>query len=95
MAPNTFSQSSNKTYILVHGAGHGSWCWKKMVPLLEAKGYNIIALDLPSVENDTVQLANITLDDDVMHVINTANKIDGKVSLVGHSSGGRCYLTSG
>ena len=88
MAANSFSQSSSKTYILVHGAGHGAWCWEKIVPLLESKGYNIITLDLPSVGNDTVQLANISLDDDVNQVINAANTIDGKVSLVGHSSGG-------
>ena len=88
MAVDTFSQSSNKTYILVHGAGHGKWCWEKIVPLLEAKGYNIIALDLVSVGTDTELLANISLDDDVQQVIDAANTIDGKVSLIGHSSGG-------
>ena len=87
MALNSSSASANKTYILVHGAGHGAWCWKKIIPSLEEKGYNIIALDLPSVGNDTALLANITLDDDVKQVTNAANTIDGKVSLVGHSSG--------
>ena len=25
-------------YVLVHGSGHGAWCWQRVVPLLEAKG---------------------------------------------------------
>jgi len=87
-AITTFSQSLDKTLILVHGAGHGSWCWKKVVPLLEAKGYKVIALDLPSRGDDTAKLASITLDDDVKSVTDAANAIDGKVILLGHSSGG-------
>ena len=88
MATHSFSQSSSKTYILVQGAAHGAWCWKKVVPLLEAKGYKVITLDLPSCGYDTVQLANITLDDDVKSVTDAANAIKGKVILLGHSSGG-------
>lgn len=88
MAANIFSQSSNKTYTLVHGAGHGAWCWKKVIPFLEAKGYKVITLDLPSRGDDTTQLENTTLDDDVKKVADIANAIEGKVILVGHSSGG-------
>ena len=84
----TFSQSSNKTYILVHGAGHGAWCWKKVVPLLEVKGFKVVTLDLPDVGDDTAKLKNITLDDDAKKVADAANAVEGKVILVGHSSGG-------
>lgn len=45
---------------------------EKVIPLLEAKGYKVIALDLPSSGNDTAKLANITLDDDVKSVISAA-----------------------
>lgn len=88
MPHNSFSQSSDKTYILVHGAGHGSWCWKKVIPLLEAKGYKAIALDLPSCGDDTVKLANITLNDDAKSIVDAVNAVDGEVILLGHSSGG-------
>jgi len=88
MSTNIFSQTSDKTYILVHGAGHGAWCWEKVVPILETKGYKVITLDLPSHGNDTAQLANVTLDDDVKKVTDAANAIKGKVILIGHSSGG-------
>ena len=31
---------------LVHGAWHGAWAWKKLVPLLIAEGYPVSTLDL-------------------------------------------------
>lgn len=88
MIHSSIAQLSNKTYILVHGAGHGAWCWNKVIPLLEAKGYKVIALDLPGRGDDTAKLANITLDDDVKSVTDAATVIEGKVILLGHSSGG-------
>jgi alpha-beta hydrolase superfamily lysophospholipase len=27
------------TYVLVHGAFHGSWCWSRLIPFLEAAGH--------------------------------------------------------
>ncbi len=27
------------TYVLVHGAFHGSWCWSRVIPLLEGAGH--------------------------------------------------------
>ncbi len=88
MLSNTFSQSTDNTYIFVHGAGHGAWCWKKVIPLLEAYGYSAVALDLPSSGIDKAVLEKITLGDDVQKVIDAANAQSGKVILVGHSSGG-------
>lgn len=37
------------TFVLVHGESHGSWCWDKVVTLLEAQGYQAIAVDLPGI----------------------------------------------
>ena len=88
MATKSFSQTADKTYILVHGAGHGAWCWKKVIPLLEFEGYKVVALDLPSSGIDKALLKKISLDDDVKTVENMANMQAGKVILVGHSSGG-------
>src|ERR1700752_4389003 len=31
------------TFVLVHGAWHGGWCWKKLTPLLRAAGYSVFA----------------------------------------------------
>ena len=29
------------TYVLVSGAWHGGWCWRKVTPLLEAQGHRV------------------------------------------------------
>ncbi|MFE0820660.1 alpha/beta fold hydrolase [Streptomyces sp. NPDC058847] len=36
------------TFVLVHGAWHGVWCWDRLVPELEARGHRAVAVDLPS-----------------------------------------------
>lgn len=44
---NADSGPRNPTFVFVHGAWHGSWCWAETVRLLAEKGYLSIALDLP------------------------------------------------
>jgi hypothetical protein len=29
------------TYVLVHGAWHGGWCWQRVTPLLRAAGHEV------------------------------------------------------
>jgi pimeloyl-ACP methyl ester carboxylesterase len=36
------------TYVLIHGASSDAWHWHRVVPLLEARGHEVIAPDLPS-----------------------------------------------
>ncbi len=84
----TISHAQSKTYILVHGGWHGAWCWKKVVPLLEAKGNRAVVLDLPGHGDDKTPPATVTLDDYVKKVVNIANAQTGPVILVGHSMAG-------
>jgi hypothetical protein len=35
------------TFGLVHGAGHGAWCWERLIPILEGFGHRVCAMDLP------------------------------------------------
>lgn len=77
-----------KTLILVHGAGHGAWCWTKTIPLLKEKNIHAVAIDLPGQGTDTVKLGSRTFMEDAEAVKKLANSIEGKVILVGHSSGG-------
>ena len=79
---------SPKTYLLVHGASHGGWAWKKAVPLLEAQGHRVKAIDLPGHGDDKAPAEKVTLDDYVRKVVDVANAQPGPVILVGHSSGG-------
>lgn len=33
-------------FVLIHGEGHGSWCWFKLRWLLESSGYQVTCIDL-------------------------------------------------
>ena len=35
------AQTSGKTFVLVHGAWHGGWCWRRVSDLLEKKGHKV------------------------------------------------------
>lgn len=36
-------------FLLVHGAFHGSWCWERIVPILEEMGHRADSVDLPGL----------------------------------------------
>lgn len=31
------------TFVLVHGAWHGGWCWQKVIPFLEEASHEVYA----------------------------------------------------
>jgi pimeloyl-ACP methyl ester carboxylesterase len=35
------------TYVLIHGAASDSWYWHRVIPLLRARGHDVVAPDLP------------------------------------------------
>ena len=59
-----------------------------MLPLLRAKGYRIVALDLPGFGEDKTDVQSVTLSDCVSKVMAEAHALEGSVVLLGHSSGG-------
>lgn len=44
--------SSTPHFVLVHGIGHGAWCWYKIRCLMESSGYKVSCLDLKSAGID-------------------------------------------
>ncbi len=66
------------TYVLVHGAWHGSWEWAQLTPLLEEAGHQVIAVDLPRG----------TLEENAAAVRDAVERADEPVILLGHSAGG-------
>ncbi|KCZ92464.1 alpha/beta fold hydrolase [Hyphomonas johnsonii] len=76
------------TFILVHGAWHGGWCWERVTPLLEAAGHTVIAPDLPGMGQDTTPLASVSLELWARFVADLAARQPEPVILVGHSRGG-------
>ena len=77
-------------FVLVHGAFHGSWCWDKVVPLLQAKGHDVIPVDLPgnTYGEFDIPIDQISLDSYAQHVCKVLDKLEESVVLVGHSLGG-------
>ncbi len=76
------------TYLLIHGAWHGGWCWRKLAPLLEAKGHRVLAPDLPGHGDDRTPTSTVTLTSYTEHICAIANAQAEPVILVGHSMGG-------
>lgn len=76
------------TYVLVHGAFHGGWCYEKIVPRLEAAGHTAIAVDLPGHGDNPRPMPEVTLDAYVDHVCAIVEAQPEPVILVGHSLGG-------
>ncbi len=76
------------TYLLIHGAWHGGWCWRKVIPLLEANGHKALAPDLPGNEEDETPLADVTLASYASRICEIAHAQPEPVILVGHSMGG-------
>jgi pimeloyl-ACP methyl ester carboxylesterase len=76
------------TFVLVHGAWHGAWCWERLVPELEQRGHSAVTLDLPSHGSDTAPAEGVTLTDYVDRVSEVLEMQTEPVVLVGHSMGG-------
>jgi pimeloyl-ACP methyl ester carboxylesterase len=76
------------TYVLVHGAYHGGWCYEQVVPLLEAAGHTAIAVDLPGHGENKKPIEEVTLAAYVDHVSAIIEAQSEPVILVGHSLGG-------
>jgi pimeloyl-ACP methyl ester carboxylesterase len=74
-----------ETIVLVHGAFADGSSWSKVIPLLQAKGFNVVA-----VQNPLYSLA-----DDVAATERAIAKAPGRVLLVGHSWAGMVISVAG
>jgi pimeloyl-ACP methyl ester carboxylesterase len=79
-----------ETFVLVHGAWHGGWCWREVVALLSAKGYRVFAPSLTGL-GDRAHLfgPQVNLGTHVEDIVTLIDmeQVDG-CTLVGHSYGG-------
>jgi len=76
------------TYVLIHGAWHGGWCWDKVVPLLKKKGHNVEAPDLPGHGKDNTPIREVSLQAYADRVCKILDVQSEPVILLGHSMGG-------
>ena len=75
-------------FVLIHGAWHGGWCWRKIVPLLESQGHTVVTPDLQSHGGDPTPPGTVTLAHYADRTCEVAGAQSEPVILVGHSLGG-------
>lgn len=85
LALNSQASAKEVSIVLVHGAYADGSSWSKVIPLLQAQGYHVIAVQNPLT----------SLYDDVAATARAIENIPGKVVLVGHSWAGAVITTVG
>jgi pimeloyl-ACP methyl ester carboxylesterase len=78
------------TFVLVHGACHGGWCWKRVAPLLRRAGHEVYTPTLTGLgERAHLLTRDVGLDTHIQDVVNVLEyeELDDAI-LVGHSYGG-------
>jgi pimeloyl-ACP methyl ester carboxylesterase len=83
------------TFVLVHGAWHGGWCWRRVADRLHSDGHAVFTPTLTGLgERSHLMRAGIDL---TTHVTDVVNVMTGErltdVVLCGHSYGG--FVISG
>jgi pimeloyl-ACP methyl ester carboxylesterase len=80
----------NSTFVLVHGAWHGGWCYSRVVQRLTAAGHRVFAPTLTGVgERAHLYSRSIDLTTHITDIVNVIKweRLEN-VILVGHSYGG-------
>jgi pimeloyl-ACP methyl ester carboxylesterase len=89
-APAPAQTGARKTFVLVHGAWHGGWCWRRVADLLQKRGHTVFTPTMTGLgERSHLMSKDIVLDThiaDIVNVIKWENLND--ICLVVHSYGG-------
>jgi pimeloyl-ACP methyl ester carboxylesterase len=86
--------NNRATYVLVHGAWHGSWCWKRVRKALQDAGHEVFTPSLTGVgERNHLNTATVNLSTHIADVVNLLRWEElSDVILCGHSYGG-CVIS--
>jgi pimeloyl-ACP methyl ester carboxylesterase len=84
-ATGATAAADKPSVVIVHGAFADGSDWAKVIPLLQAKGVNVVAVQNPLT----------SLEDDVAAAKRAIDAQPGKVVLVGHSWGGAVITEAG
>ena len=82
--------AAQSTFVLVHGAWHGGWCWRRVADLLTAKGHRVFTPTLTGLgERSHLMQAGINVSTHATDVVNVIKwERLANVVLCGHSYGG-------
>jgi hypothetical protein len=89
------AQSAPKTFVLIHGAFLGGWCWRRVSDLLEKKGHKVFSPTLTGLgERSHLLSREVNLDTHISDIVNFIKWENlSEVCLVAHSYAG--YPASG
>jgi pimeloyl-ACP methyl ester carboxylesterase len=81
---------SSDTFVLVHGAWHGGWCWRPVAEYLRAAGHRVFTPTLTGLgERAHLVRADIALPLHVQDIVNVIRSEElTSIVLCGHSYGG-------
>ena len=88
--PAMAQAGARRTFVLIHGAYHGGWCWKKVVDILEKAGHKVYAPSLTgNADRSHLLSMNLTLDTHITDIVNLFKWEDiNDACLAVHSAGG-------
>ncbi|MFC4216118.1 alpha/beta fold hydrolase [Pseudophaeobacter arcticus] len=71
-------------FLLIHGSCHGAWCWRDVIPALEARGHSARAITLPG-HDDGRDPATVTLKETAEAIVAASTP---ETIVLGHSWAG-------
>lgn len=83
-------RAARSTFVLIHGAWHGGWCWERVARRLEAAGHRVVAPSLTGLADKAAALSRaVDLETHIADVAAALESIGPDAAiLVGHSYGG-------
>lgn len=76
-------------FVLIHGAFHGRWCFRRLTAALQDRGHKAIPIDLPGHGDSEINPSTVSMQDYVDAVTRTLDTIEhAQPILIGHSMAG-------
>ena len=79
-----------KVFVLVHGAWHGGWCWRRVSDILQKQGHKVFTPTMTGLgERSHLMSKDVVLDTHIADIVNVIKWEDlAGICLVAHSYGG-------
>jgi pimeloyl-ACP methyl ester carboxylesterase len=95
LAAPVVAQGEQRTFVLVHGAWHGGWCWRRVADRLEKRGHKVYAPSLTGLADRAHLLTGrVNVTTHITDIVSLIRFEDLRnIVLVGHSYAG--FVISG
>lgn len=76
------------TFLLIHGAWHGGWCWEKVARILRDAGHDVLTPDLAGLGADHANRSSGLAEQSMDALVELAEAASEPIVIVAHSLGG-------